>query len=152
VSYQKTEKNTNADYHCAISVFILTTSKLEAIQENHRCSLKLVKSGLSVWEGEALLCTSFHLSGEQVQRVALGYAFRVATFHCPISVSFSFSTFLCFAASWTGVDKKYSHCLGRTAVFPVLQCVKWMIAPFWTSVPFQKAGAISEYNRTPCAN
>jgi hypothetical protein len=26
-------------------------------------------------------------------------------FHCPISVSFSFSTFLCFPASWTGVDK-----------------------------------------------
>jgi hypothetical protein len=26
-------------------------------------------------------------------------------FHCPISVSFFFSTFLCLAASWTGVDK-----------------------------------------------
>jgi hypothetical protein len=35
-------------------------------------------------------------------------------FHCPISVSSSFSTFLCFAASWTGVDKKYSHYLCRT--------------------------------------
>ncbi len=52
------------------------TSKLEAIQENHRCNLKLVKSGMpyAYGGGGTLLCTSFHLSGEQVQRVALGYA------------------------------------------------------------------------------
>jgi hypothetical protein len=111
----KNPKIKNDHYHCPISVFILTTSKLEAIYENYRCSLKLVKLVLGGGgRGGALLCTSFHLSGEQVQWVAFGYARMVAPFHCPISVSFSFFSFLCFVASWPGVDKKYSHYLCRT--------------------------------------
>ncbi len=106
-TYKKPKKHKwSSSLSSTVSVFILTTSKLEAIQENHRCSLKLVQSGMPVGGGGgALRCTSFHLSGEQLQWVALGYARRVAPFHCPISVSFSFSTFLCFAASWTGVDR-----------------------------------------------
>jgi hypothetical protein len=56
---------------------------------------------MAVWGGGALLCTSFHLSGEVLQAMRAGWY----TFHCPISVFFSFSTFPCFAASWTGVDK-----------------------------------------------
>ncbi len=92
------------------------SSKLEAIIEIHRCTFKLVKRGMADRGGGALLCTSFHLSGEQVQRVAAGYACRVVPFHCPNSVSSSFSTFLCFTASWTGVDKNIhticaEHCL-----------------------------------------
>jgi hypothetical protein len=66
--------------------------------------------------GGGLSSAPLHLSGEQVQQVASGYARLVTPFHCSISVSFSFSTFLCFAASWTGVDKKYSHYLCRTAL------------------------------------
>ena len=98
-----------------MSVIILRTSKLEAFLENYRCSLKLVRSGRARGGGGALLCTSFHLSGEQVQWVALGCAGRVAPFHCPISVSFSLSIFLCVAESWTGVDKKYLHYMCRTS-------------------------------------
>ncbi len=49
--------------------------------ENHRCSLILVKRDMAV--GGALLCTSFHLSGEQVHQVALGYGRRVV----PLSLS-----------------------------------------------------------------
>ncbi len=40
------KKNTNDHYHCPISVFILTTSKLEAVLENYRCSLKLSKDSV----------------------------------------------------------------------------------------------------------
>ncbi len=40
------------------------------------------------------------------ERVAAGYAVRIVHLHCPKNVSFSFSTFLRLAASWTGVDKK----------------------------------------------
>ncbi len=61
--------------------------------------------------GGALHCTSFHLSGKQVQRVPAGYARRIEHLHCPTNVSLSFSTFLFLAASWTGVDKKYSDYL-----------------------------------------
>jgi hypothetical protein len=43
----KNRKNKNDHYHCPISVFILLTSKLEAILEDYRCSLKLVKSSVS---------------------------------------------------------------------------------------------------------
>jgi hypothetical protein len=64
--------------------------------------------------GVELSPAPLHLSSEQVQQVASGYARLVTPFHCFASVSFSFSTFLCFAASWTGVDKKYSHYLCRT--------------------------------------
>jgi hypothetical protein len=63
---------------------ILMTSRLEAILENNRCSLKLVKRGIAVGGGGALLCTSFHLSGDQVQQVAAGYARRVV----PLSLSY----------------------------------------------------------------
>ena len=94
-----------------VSAIILMTSKLEAILKICRCSLKLVKS--SVGGGE-LSSAPLRLSGAQVQQVASGYARLVTPFHRSISVSFSFFTFLCFAASWTGVDKKYSHYLCRT--------------------------------------
>jgi hypothetical protein len=36
-------KNTNTHYHYPISVFILTTSKSEAVLEIHHCGLKLLK-------------------------------------------------------------------------------------------------------------
>jgi hypothetical protein len=42
----KNRKKTNDHYHCPTPVFILMTSKLEATQENHRCSLKLSKRGV----------------------------------------------------------------------------------------------------------
>ncbi len=114
----KNRKKTNGHCCCPISTVILTTSKLEAILEICRCSLKLVKSivclGWGGGGGKVLSTAPFHVFGELVQQVASGYACLVTPFHCSISVSFSFSTFLCFAASWTGVDKKYSHYLRRT--------------------------------------
>ena len=66
--------------------------------------------------GGALHYTSFHLSGKQVQKVASGYACRMVPLHCPTSVSFSFSTFLCLAAAGRGLIKKYSHYLWGTPV------------------------------------
>jgi hypothetical protein len=55
-------------------------------------------------------------AGTEVQQVAAGSARRIVHLHCPTNVSFSFSTFLFLAASWTGVDKKYSHYLCRTLI------------------------------------
>ncbi len=79
------------------------TSQLEAILEICRCSLKLFKRGKGM--GGGLSPAPLHLSCEQVQQVASGYARLVKPFHCHANVSFSFFTFLCFAASWKGVDK-----------------------------------------------
>jgi hypothetical protein len=44
-SYQKVVKTKNYHHHCPISVFILTTSKSEAVLEIHRCGLQLLKWG-----------------------------------------------------------------------------------------------------------
>ncbi len=55
------------------------TSKLEAIPKICRCSLKLVKNSLG---GGRLSSSPLHLSGEQVQQVASGYARLVTPFHC----------------------------------------------------------------------
>ncbi len=108
---KKKQKNTNNHYYFPISDIILVTSKLEAILENVLCSLKLVKSSVSGGGGGG---DSFApLSTCLVSRYSLRLC-MMAPCHFSISVSFSFSTFLCFAASWTGVDKKYSHYLCRT--------------------------------------
>ena len=64
--------------------------------------------------GGGLSLAPLHLSSEQVQQVASGYARLVTPFHCHANVSSSFSTFLCFGASWMGVNTKYLHCLCRT--------------------------------------
>jgi hypothetical protein len=56
--------------------------------------------------GGGLSLAPLHLSSEQVQQVASGFAPGDTLFTCYASVSFSFSTFLRFAAtSWAGVDK-----------------------------------------------
>ena len=65
------------------------TSKLEAVLEIHRFCLKLYKRGMGDGRG-ALHCTSFHLSGKQVQQVAAGYAHRLV----PRSLSYQFLFFL----------------------------------------------------------
>jgi hypothetical protein len=107
----KNQKKTKCSLSLSNISFILTTSKLEAILENHRCSLKLVQSGMSVGgggEGSPLnLLPPVWRAGTTGCR-RLRYARRVAPFHCPISVSFSFSTFFCFAASWTEVDEIFA--------------------------------------------
>jgi hypothetical protein len=41
-----------------------------------------------------------------VKRIAAGYAPGTVHLHYLTTVSFSFSTFLCLTASWTGVDEK----------------------------------------------
>ncbi len=108
-------KNVNNHCCCSISAIILTTSKLETILEICRCSLKLSKRGKGIggWGGSS----PRHLStclGCRCAGVALGYIMPGDTLSTCIIVSFSFSTFLCFAASWAGVDKKYLHYLCRT--------------------------------------
>jgi hypothetical protein len=96
-------KNISNHYCCPISAVILTTSKLEAVLEICRCSLKLSNWGKG--RGGGLSQAPLHLSSEQVQQVASGYACLVTPFHCYASVSFSFSTFLCFSARCGGLIK-----------------------------------------------
>ncbi len=64
--------------------------------------------------GGTLLCTSFHLSGNQVQQVAT-------------SVFFSFSPFLCLAASWTGVDKNIRTICAEQRVFTKYWRLTWEV-------------------------
>jgi hypothetical protein len=100
----KSRKYTNTYFHCPISVFIFMASKLEAVLEIRRCGLKLVKRG--VGDGGGL--SSAPPSTCLVSRYSgLPQAMRTGwyPFHCPTSVSFSFSTFLCLAASWRGLIK-----------------------------------------------
>ncbi len=93
------------------------TLKLEAILDIHCCSHKLYKRGMADGGGGggelsfAPPCTCLVSRYSRLpQAIHAGWY----PFHCLTSVSFSFSTFLCLAASWMGVYKKYSHFLCGT--------------------------------------
>ncbi len=103
----------------------LSNIKIEANLEIHRCGIKLFKRGID--HGGALLCTSFHLSGKQVQRVAAGYARRIV--HLPLSHKclFSLSTFLCLAESWTWFDKNTRTICAEQRVFPKNLRLTWEV-------------------------
>jgi hypothetical protein len=105
-------KNVHDHCCCPISAIILTTFKLEAILEIYRGSLKTVQRG-RIMCGGGLPGTSPPVQAVGAQ-VASGYIPGDTLSTCYSSVSFSFSIFLCIAASWAGVDKKYLHYWCRT--------------------------------------
>ncbi len=109
-------------HKCSLS---LSNIKIEADLEIQHCGLKLFKRGMG--DGGALLCSSFHLSDKQVQRVAAGYAHRIE--HLPLSHKylFSFSTFLCLAASWMGVEKNIHTICAEQRVFPKYWRLTWEV-------------------------
>ena len=84
---------------------ILMTSRLEAILENNRCSLKLVKNGYGCWGGGLSFAPPPTSLVSKYNGLLQAMRAGWYPFHSPTSVSFSLSIFLCFAASWTGVDK-----------------------------------------------
>ncbi len=72
-----------------------------------------LSKGVGLCGGGGLPSTSPPVQAVGAQ-VASGYIPDDTLSTCYSSVSFSFSIFLCIAASWAGVDKKYLHYWCRT--------------------------------------
>ncbi len=112
-------KNLHNHHCCPMSATILTTSKLEAILKIYRGSLKTVQKGRIIWGGGGGLPGTSPPAQAVGAQVTSGHVPGDILSTCHSSVSFSFSTFLCVAVSWAGVDKKYSHYWCRTLVFSI---------------------------------